>query len=126
MLIVLGVAIAGIGFVVLKPEKQPALALDSFAQCLAQKEVTMYGADWCPHCQKQKQLFGKSAKYLPYVDIKILDQLNSAEIIRKIKKVMRHPLLIDCKNFLDPGLFRDIKFNYHSIGVGNSNKKIWI
>ncbi len=31
-------------------------------------------------------------KYLPYVDIKILDQLNSAEIIRKIKK--EKPLII--------------------------------
>ena len=68
VLIVLGVAIAGIGFVVLRPEKQPALALNSFAQCLAQKEVTMYGADWCPHCQNEKKLFGDSFRFVPYVE----------------------------------------------------------
>ena len=66
--IVLGVIIAGIGFIALKPEKQAALALDSFAQCLAQKEVTMYGADWCPYCQNEKKLFGDSFRLVPYVE----------------------------------------------------------
>ena len=33
---------------------------DSFAQCLAQKEITMYGAVWCPHCQAQKKEFDNS------------------------------------------------------------------
>lgn len=43
-------------------------ALDGFAQCLAEKKVTFYGAFWCSHCQNQKRLFGKSAKLLPYVE----------------------------------------------------------
>lgn len=43
-------------------------ALDQFAQCLAQKNVTMYGAYWCPHCQAQKKLFGDSFKYIRYVE----------------------------------------------------------
>lgn len=30
-----------------------------FAQCLTNAGVKMYGAYWCPHCAKQKQLFGK-------------------------------------------------------------------
>lgn len=30
-----------------------------FAQCLSQAGAKMYGAYWCPHCSKQKQLFGK-------------------------------------------------------------------
>ena len=42
--------------------------LDSFAQCLAEKEVTMYGAVWCPYCQNEKQRFGDSFKYVPYVE----------------------------------------------------------
>jgi len=42
--------------------------LDSFAQCLGDQGVTFYGAFWCPHCQNQKALFGKSEKYLPYVE----------------------------------------------------------
>jgi len=42
--------------------------LDQFAQCLKDKGATFYGAFWCPHCQNQKQLFGNSAKLLPYVE----------------------------------------------------------
>ena len=42
--------------------------LDSFAKCLAEKAVTMYGADWCPHCQKEKKAFGSAFKYVPYVE----------------------------------------------------------
>lgn len=42
--------------------------LDAFAQCLAEKNVTMYGAEWCSHCQDQKRLFGSSFEYVPYVE----------------------------------------------------------
>lgn len=42
--------------------------LDGFAQCIASKGITMYGAYWCPHCQDQKKLFGDSFKYVPYVE----------------------------------------------------------
>lgn len=41
---------------------------DAFAQCIASKNVTMYGAYWCSHCQNQKRLFGVSFKYVPYVE----------------------------------------------------------
>ena len=42
--------------------------LDSFAQCLADKNVTMYGAYWCGHCQNQKKAFGESFRFVPYVE----------------------------------------------------------
>jgi len=42
--------------------------LDDFAKCLSEKGAKFYGAFWCPHCQNQKTLFGKSKKYLPYVE----------------------------------------------------------
>jgi len=41
---------------------------DSFAQCLTEKGVTMYGTEWCPHCKNQKKMFGSSFKYIDYVD----------------------------------------------------------
>ena len=41
---------------------------DRFAQCLAEKKLTMYGAYWCPHCQNEKKNFGDSVKYVPYVE----------------------------------------------------------
>lgn len=47
---------------------QPLSALDEFAQCLANEKATMYGADWCPHCQNEKRAFGSSFQYVPYVE----------------------------------------------------------
>ena len=46
---------------------------DSFAQCLADNGAVFYGAFWCSHCQNQKAAFGKSVKYLPYVECSTLD-----------------------------------------------------
>ncbi len=42
--------------------------LNNFARCLADKGVIMYGAEWCSHCQAQKQLFGQSFKRVNYVE----------------------------------------------------------
>ena len=42
--------------------------LDNFARCLASKHVVMYGAFWCPHCRDQKEPFGSSFEYVPYVE----------------------------------------------------------
>jgi glutaredoxin len=42
--------------------------MDAFAQCLAEKKITMYGAAWCTHCKKEKAAFGSSFSYVPYVE----------------------------------------------------------
>ena len=41
---------------------------DTFAQCLSEKNVKMYGTEWCSHCKSQKELFGNSFKYVDYID----------------------------------------------------------
>lgn len=41
---------------------------DAFAQCLTDKGVTMYSAWWCPHCQNQKKLFGRSFKKIHSIE----------------------------------------------------------
>ena len=46
----------------------PTANLDAFAQCLAAKNITMYGAIGCPHCQNEKKAVGASWKYVPYVE----------------------------------------------------------
>ena len=51
---------------------------DAFAQCLAQKQVTMYGAYWCPHCENQKKLFGSAWEYVPYEECAIRGQREQA------------------------------------------------
>lgn len=37
-------------------------------QHLAKTDAKFYGASWCPHCMEQKELFGASARGLPYVE----------------------------------------------------------
>ncbi|MBX2864145.1 MAG: hypothetical protein KTR27_11355 [Leptolyngbyaceae cyanobacterium MAG.088] len=38
------------------------------AEYLSNTEAKMYGAYWCPHCARQKQLFGDAARSIPYVE----------------------------------------------------------
>lgn len=38
------------------------------AEHLSRNEAKFYGASWCPHCTDQKELFGASARRLPYVE----------------------------------------------------------
>jgi hypothetical protein len=40
----------------------------AFVDCLRDSGAKYYGAHWCPYCRKQNALFGKDAKYLPYVE----------------------------------------------------------
>ena len=44
---------------------------DAFAQCLATKQAKMYGLYWCPHCLEEKEKFGESFHYVPYVECAI-------------------------------------------------------
>lgn len=64
----IAIAITIGGFVVLKSVGQEIVQLDEFAQCLADKGIAMYGADWCPHCQNEKKAFGNSFRLVPYVE----------------------------------------------------------
>lgn len=69
--IILLVVIVAIVFGFIEYKKSHSIqqsVLDTFAQCVAEKKVTMYGAEWCPHCQREKALFGSSFKYVPYVE----------------------------------------------------------
>src|SRR5208282_2697580 len=49
---------------------------DAFAHCLADRGVRMYGAYWCPHCVEQKQEFGASFEYAPYVECGVKGDLH--------------------------------------------------
>ncbi|MSR71401.1 MAG: hypothetical protein EXS50_01870 [Candidatus Taylorbacteria bacterium] len=64
--VILAIVIIGITWAISK-NNEPG-KYDSFATCLKNSDTIFYGAFWCPHCQSQKKLFGKSAKLLPYVE----------------------------------------------------------
>ena len=49
---------------------------DAFARCLTDRGVKMYGSWWCPHCVEQKEKFGASFEYVPYVECGIKGDLH--------------------------------------------------
>ncbi|MBI4120851.1 MAG: hypothetical protein HY457_01165 [Parcubacteria group bacterium] len=64
--------------------------LDTFAQCLQSKGVMFYGAFWCPHCQNQKAMFGKSSKLLPYTECSTPDGRSQLQVC-KDKNITSYP-----------------------------------
>lgn len=52
-----------------KVQRQSTDQAIELAKVLRDKGVTFYGAFWCPHCSRQKELFGAQAfGYLDYVE----------------------------------------------------------
>jgi len=37
---------------------------DALAQCMAGRQMKMYGAYWCPHCADQKEILGSSSRFV--------------------------------------------------------------
>ncbi|MEK7552779.1 MAG: thioredoxin domain-containing protein [Patescibacteria group bacterium] len=75
LLLVIGVVVivgGVVSYISWQSAKTPG-RLDGFAQCLKDRGAVFYGAFWCPHCQSQKALFGKSKKFLPYVECSTAD-----------------------------------------------------
>lgn len=67
--VIFGIGVATTAAVILLyPRQQTKGQLDVFAQCLADKVIVMYGADWCPHCQNEKKAFGDSFRFVPYIE----------------------------------------------------------
>jgi hypothetical protein len=64
---------------------------DAFARCLTQRGVKMYGAWWCPHCQEQKERFGASFEYAPYVECGIKGDLHGTAQVCKDQDIKHYP-----------------------------------
>ena|SRR5581483_330833 len=77
--IILAIAVVAAAAVLMVRRHQSS-KLDSFAQCLGSKGAKMYGAYWCPHCQSQKELFGSSFKYAPYVECGVKGSRTPAQV----------------------------------------------
>jgi hypothetical protein len=79
--IVTVVAVVGVcaGLYFLLRHKQNS-RMDAFAQCLGTKGAKMYGAYWCPHCADQKERFGSSFQYAPYVECGIKGSQAEAQV----------------------------------------------
>ena len=67
IIFVLGVAAIAVMYL-LYPREKVFGTLDAFAQCLAEKNITMYGAEWCDFCKSEIKAFGGSFRFVPYVE----------------------------------------------------------
>lgn len=92
-ILIIGLLVLGtIGLALLQSNSVPPGPgkYDTFASCLKDKGAVFYGAFWCPHCQKQKKLFGTSQKLLPYVECSTLDGASQLQIC-KDRKIEGYP-----------------------------------
>ena len=58
---------------------------DVFAQCLSEKNTTMYGAWWCGHCKEQKKAFGSSFQYINYIECSTPDGNAQLQVCKDAK-----------------------------------------
>lgn len=56
--------------------------LDDFATCIKSSGAEFYGTFWCSHCQAQKEAFGSSAKYLPYIECSTPDGQGQTQVCK--------------------------------------------
>ena len=92
-LLIIGILILGtIAAVLLRSLSVPAgpSKYDTFAQCLKEKGAVFYGAFWCQHCQAQKEMFGSSVKFLPYVECSVPDGSTQTQECTN-KKISSYP-----------------------------------
>lgn len=89
IVVIAAVVVVGGIVLLLRIDNQPG-KLDAFAQCLKDKGAVFYGAFWCPHCQKQKVLFGSSEKLLPYVECSTADGKSQLPVCTD-KKIEGYP-----------------------------------
>lgn len=82
---------------------------DKLATCLRDEGVTFFGAFWCPHCQAAKQAFGKSAKYLNYVECSTPDGASQNQIC-KDARIPGYPTWEFSKTIVTEKFASDISF----------------
>ncbi len=59
--------------------------VNRFARCINKSGAKFYGAWWCPHCKKQKDLFGKHAQRLPYIECSNSDSRKQSKKCKGVK-----------------------------------------
>ncbi len=77
--LVLIVIVGGLIGLLVHEGKKPG-KYDQLAQCITDSGAKFYGTFWCPHCQAQKAMFGKSAKKLPYIECSTKDAKGQTQI----------------------------------------------
>ena len=82
MVVVAVLFVAFVVWLIRTPGKQIPSKYDTLATCIKDSGAIFYGAFWCPHCQKQKAMFGTAAKLLPYVECSTPDGSGQTEVCK--------------------------------------------
>ena len=77
IVVVIGIMLAGYA---LNWNSQRPGEHDAFASCLSENGVKMFGAYWCPNCQDQKTLFGRSWDKVNYIECSLPNQGGQNEL----------------------------------------------
>jgi len=66
----------------------PGPKYNEFAKCVSATDAVMYGAFWCPHCERVKKSFGDGFEFINYVECDPRDELGQPELCieKKIEK----------------------------------------
>ncbi|HVO60276.1 MAG TPA: hypothetical protein VMT53_05040 [Terriglobales bacterium] len=89
--IVVGIFILAAGLLIAMILYRQSHRYDAFAKCLKDRHVLMYGAYWCPHCVEQKEKFGASFKYAPYVECGIPGNTRGEQQVCKDAGIQHFP-----------------------------------
>lgn len=57
-----------------------AASVTALATCISASGAKFYGAFWCPHCKKQKALFGAAVSKLPYIECSTPDEKSQTQV----------------------------------------------
>ena len=68
LLVFAAVVIIALGFYGIYAWQTSPGGYDEFAKCITEAGATKYGTNWCTYCKQQKDLFGKSFKYVNYIN----------------------------------------------------------
>ncbi len=82
--IIIAVLVIVGGVALLEKTATKSIKYDGLAMCLSEKGAKFYGAFWCPHCQKQKEMFEWSEK-LPYVECSTADGKGQVDVCKEAK-----------------------------------------
>jgi thiol-disulfide isomerase/thioredoxin len=72
-IVVVALILGGVVFWGTSSQTVPDGKYDQLATCIKDSGTVFFGAFWCPHCQKQKAMFGSSVSKLPYVECSMPD-----------------------------------------------------
>lgn len=76
--IIVALVVVGLAFLIPKNSGE----YEDFAKFLAKKEVKIYGAFWCSHCQAQRNMFNSGKKYLSYVECSTSDARDQLQVCK--------------------------------------------